>query len=144
PGPRTRDGARSDCGREGYREGRVPVPFARGSASPGDSVEVRTPCPNVSPTATDLPDDPGGTSRYEEWCYPFLVKYRHHGYKDDEYDRERKRAPQPKKQDDGMPPRSRLAEKRMATLVFRCHNCGRQAAAPEEIARDEKCAGCGM
>ena len=73
------------------------------------------------------------------------MKYRHHGYKDDEYEKDRKQAPQQqKRKDDGMPPRSRLAEKRMATLVFRCHNCGRQAEAPEQIARDEKCGGCGM
>ena len=73
------------------------------------------------------------------------MKYRHHGYKDDEYDKERKKGGAPKKKvDDGMPPRSRLAEKRMASVVFRCHNCGHQAAAPEEVAKDEVCAGCGV
>jgi hypothetical protein len=74
------------------------------------------------------------------------MKYRHHGYKDDEYDKERKPAQQQpkKKKDDGMPPRSRLAEKRMATLVFRCHNCGRQGSAPESIAKDAACEGCGQ
>jgi hypothetical protein len=71
------------------------------------------------------------------------VKYRHHGYKDDEYDRERKKGtPAPKKRDDGMPPRSRLAEKRMSTLVFRCHNCGHQVAAPDSIGAAERCAKC--
>lgn len=72
------------------------------------------------------------------------MKYRHHGYKDDEYDKERKKAPAPKKVDDGMPPRSRLAEKRIASVVFRCHNCGRQIAAPEQVGGDEVCAGCGQ
>ena len=73
------------------------------------------------------------------------MKYRHHGYKDDEYDKERKRQPTPKKKvDDGMPPRSRLAEKRISTLVFRCHNCGRQAVAPETVGTAELCAGCGQ
>lgn len=73
------------------------------------------------------------------------MKYRHHGYKDDEYDKERKKPSAPKaKRDDGMPPRSRLAEKRPSTLVFRCHHCGRQAPAPETVAFDEVCAGCGQ
>src|SRR5207249_9882911 len=77
--------------------------------------------------------------------YSLGVKYRHRGYKDDEYDKERKPAPAPKKkQDDGMPPRSRLAEKRAATLVFRCHNCGRQTVAPDAVAPEETCGGCGQ
>jgi hypothetical protein len=76
------------------------------------------------------------------------MKYRHHGYKDDEYDRERKKpegasGPKGPKKDDGLP-RSRLAEKRPSTLVFRCHNCGRQAIAPETVAADETCMGCGQ
>ena len=71
------------------------------------------------------------------------MKYRHHGYKDDEYTKERtKGAPPPKKRDDGMPPRSRLAEKRISTLVFRCHNCGYQLAAPDTISLDARCASC--
>jgi hypothetical protein len=73
------------------------------------------------------------------------MKYRHHGYKDDEHKREREHKPQPpKKRDDGMPPRSRLAEKRVSTLVFRCHNCGRQAVAPDMVGLDETCSGCGQ
>lgn len=70
------------------------------------------------------------------------MKYRHHGYKDDEYKKERKPAPAPKKRDDGMPPRSRLAEKRAATLVFRCHNCGQQSVAPDTVGPAEICAHC--
>ena len=75
------------------------------------------------------------------------MKYRHHGYQDAEYEKERKGVGEsrPKKrEDDGMPRPSRLAEKRTASLVFRCHNCGRQVAAPETVAPDEKCAGCGQ
>lgn len=73
------------------------------------------------------------------------MKYRHHGYKDDEHDKDREKSrPKPQqKRDDGMPPRSRLAEKRPSTLVFRCHNCGRQEPAPETFAFDAKCIGCG-
>jgi hypothetical protein len=72
------------------------------------------------------------------------MKYRHHGYKDDERDKERKARPAPQKKDDGMPPRSRLAEKRVSTLVFRCHNCGRQTVAPESLGFQDVCAGCGQ
>ena len=70
------------------------------------------------------------------------MKYRHRGYKDDEYaaDRGKKKAP-PEKRDDGLP-RHRLAEKRVATLVFRCHNCGFQQVAPESVGSAETCAGC--
>jgi len=77
--------------------------------------------------------------------YSLDMKYRHRGYKDDEYGKERKKqeAP-PKKRDDGMPPRSRLAEKRVSTLVFRCHSCGHQEVAPETFGLDERCAGCGQ
>ena len=32
----------------------------------------------------------------------------------------------------------------MSTLVFRCHNCGRQAAAPETVGTAELCTGCGV
>ena len=72
------------------------------------------------------------------------MKYRHHGYKDDEHEKERKKGAPPKKRDDGMPPRSRLAEKRLSTLVFRCHNCGRQEPAPETFTLEARCAGCGQ
>lgn len=77
--------------------------------------------------------------------YSLAVKYRHRGYKEDENDRERKKPQAPKPRvDDGMPRPSRLAEKRISTLVFRCHNCGRQAVAPETVGAGELCAGCGV
>ena len=82
-----------------------------------------------------------GGARCARW-YPWGVKYRHHGYKDDEHDKERRAPAAPKKrEDDGMPRPSRLAEKRISTLVFRCHNCGRQVVAPESVGAAEACPG---
>ena len=91
----------------------------------------------------DRESTPRGLNTHDRWWYPLAMKYRHHGYQDADYKKERKQAPAPKREDDGMPRPSRLAEKRPSTLVFRCHNCGRQALAPEAVSATEMCTGCG-
>jgi hypothetical protein len=72
-------------------------------------------------------------------------KYRQRGYQDDprQRERERARAPQtPGPRDDSRGPRGRGLGAPTAT-AWKCAACGAEAALPETIALDARCARCG-
>lgn len=64
------------------------------------------------------------------------MKYRHHGYRDDDYRKER--APKEKREKRG----PREITTREATLVMRCWECGNQQSPDEGIDIESTCSNC--